>query len=84
MANVLKRMILKSRLEAKTGLGSGTATVYIAHFESEDKAKQFYIVWGAAAPSTNFDTAPAGSIYVDYVIGTMHIKDVASGWSALT
>jgi hypothetical protein len=84
MANVLKRMILKSRLEAKTGLGSGTATVYIAHFEAEDKGKQFYIVWGAAAPSTNFDTAPAGSMYIDYVLGSAYIKDVASGWTELT
>ena len=84
MANVLKRMILKSRLEAKTGLGSGTATVYIAHFESEDKAKQFYFVWGDAAPSTNFDTAPAGSLFIDKTNGEAYVKDVASGWTQLT
>ncbi len=84
MANVLKRLILKSRLEAKTGLGSGSATVYILHFESEDKAKEYYMIWGLVAPSTTFDTAPAGSLYIDEVSGTLYTKDVASGWTEAT
>ncbi len=84
MANTLIRMVPKVRLEAKTGLGTGTATAYAFHLESEDKAKEFYILWGAAAPGTDFDTAPAGSLFIDYVLGTLHTKDVASGWTEAT
>jgi hypothetical protein len=82
MANTIKRLVLKSRLEAKTGLGTGTNTVYAAHFEAEDKGKQFYLLWGSGAPGTDYDTAPAGSMYFDYTNATVNIKKVASGWTA--
>jgi len=84
MANTIVRMVPKVRLEAKTGLGTGTATVYGFHLESEDKAYEAWFLWGDVAPSTTFDTAPAGSIYIDKVAGTLYTKDVASGWTEAT
>lgn len=85
MANTLIRLVPKVRVEAKTGLGTGTNTVYMLHLESEDKAKEFYLLWGSGAPGTDYDTAPAGSLYVDYAAsGKIHRKNTTSGWTAQT
>lgn len=85
MANIIKRLVPKVRLEAKTGLGSGTNTVYALHLESEDKAKEFYLLWGTGAPSTDYDTAPSGSLYIDIAAsGKVYNKNTTSGWTAQT
>ena len=85
MANTLVRLVPKVLTEAKTGLGTGTNTVYMLHLEAEDRAKEFYLLWGSGDPGTDFDTAPAGSLYVDYGgNGQLWVKNVASGWTEAT
>ncbi len=85
MANTLIRMVPKVRTEAKTGLGTGSNTAYMLHLESEDKAKEFYLLWGSGDPSTDYDTAPAGSFYADYSgNGQLFLKNVATGWTEQT
>lgn len=84
MANTIKRLAAKVRLEAKTGLGTGSNTVYAFHLEAEDKSKQFYILFGSGAPSTDYDTAPAGSVYFDYTNAEGYVKKATSGWTQMT
>lgn len=84
MANTLVRLVPKVRLEAKTGLGTGTNTAYILDLESEDKAKQFYFIWGSGVPGTDYDTAPAGSLYIDYTNAEAYVKKATTGFTQLT
>lgn len=82
MANTLKRLVPKVRLEATTGLGSGTNTAHVLHLEAEDKSKEFYLIFGDGAPGSDYDTAPAGSIYVDYTNSALYVSDGAGTWAA--
>lgn len=84
MANTIKRLVPKVRLESASGLGSGTNTVYALHLEAEDKSDQFYLLFGNGDPSTDYDDCDAGSLYVDYTNAKAYVKNVASGWTELT
>lgn len=84
MANNLFRLVPKVRLENKTGLGSGTADVAIFHLESEDRVYNHYLIIGDAAPGTNFDDVPAGSLFIDKTNINLYIKRNVSGWYTVT
>ena len=84
MANVLVEMAIPVRLEAASGFGSGTNTAYALKFESRDRVKNFYLIWGSGAPSTDYDTAPAGSIYIDFTNAEGYVKKATTGWTQMT
>lgn len=84
MANVLVRLVTKVRSEEKSGLGSGTNTVYFLKHEAENKALIFWQLWGSGAPSTDYDTATVGSQYTDYTNIKFYIKKATTGWTEVT
>lgn len=39
------------------------------------------VIWYKQAPGADFDNAPQGSIYIDYVNGVQHIKKSDGTWT---
>ena len=84
MANTIKRMVPKVRDEELTGLGTGSNTVYGLKLESDVRDKIFWILWGSGAPGTDYDTAPAGSLYFDFTNSQGYVKNVSTNWTQMT
>lgn len=84
MAHTLIRIVDDVRLEAATGLGTGTGTLYIQKKVAENRAVTFYDIWGAGAPNdTTLASATAGSRYTDYTNGQMYVWNGTS-WVSQT
>jgi len=82
MAVTLIRMVLKERLEEATAFAT-TGTAYIIKWESTDKAKEFWHIFGAGDPSTNYNDAPLDSEYTDTTNHKKYIHTATATWTLI-
>lgn len=47
-----------------------------------DGTTKIHLILGGGAPSTDYNNAPFGSLYIDITNKTMSIKDAATSWGA--
>ena len=83
MAFTLKRLVEEERLTSQTGFG-GTGTAYVAKKVSEDKARTSWWIEGSGAPSTDYNAATLGSIYIDLDGVHIYIMTAAATWTKVS
>ncbi len=82
MADKIVNMVLDVRQPAKTEY-EGSGTIYKLSFTSEDGAFQFQILFGSAAPSTNYTDAPTDSLFIDTTNHMIYYKTAADTWAEI-
>lgn len=84
MAQTIVRLVPKVRVEAATAF-SGTGTAYVFPLDAEDHAYAPWFIWADQAPGSDFDDAPAGSVFIRTTAGsvTMYIATVAGTWTVV-
>ncbi len=60
-----------------------TGTAYFIRFTSADGAKDFWIIFGSGAPSTNYNDAPLDSIYIDTTAHMIYYHTAAATWAEI-
>jgi hypothetical protein len=60
-----------------------TTAHYAIHYVSEDGVFETYHIYGAGAPSTDFNDAPLGSMYTDTTNYKLYIMTAAATWTVV-
>lgn len=55
----------------------------LAGSDQNGTERSIMFILGTGAPSTNYNNAPNGSLYVDYTNLKLHIKTAASTWTVV-
>jgi len=76
MANIFK--VQDEGIDTENGFGYPTTCV--GFFIIGDKDNKFHMIYGTAAPSTNYNNAPTGSLFMLTGTGVLYCKTGASTW----
>lgn len=69
-----------SGVEAGLGFPATAAWVRFVGADQNGTSRMFHLITGTGAPSTNFNNADNGSLYIDYTNFKLYIKTAAATW----
>lgn len=76
----LQQDSVDSGVEAGLAFPATAAWVKLSGADQNGTERSIYLIFGTGAPSTNYNNASEGSLYVDYTNYKLHIKTAASTW----